>query len=380
MIRDNDNRLSVAEAQAICLRNNIPFYTYRLPGTSEVMFGAQLSSATRLFKGFEKHRGEKGFIITPFNPASWSFPFFIQADLCFTDELTDREAIVNLKNTVFNTPGRIFTKHDCEHLEYVDEVRRMIETLNREGMRKAVLSRTITIPCDSLMIAPALFEQMRQYHHAFLFFVAIPGKCAWMGASPETFLKYDRDGFFSMSLAGTQPVATAANPPTWGEKDIEEQQIVTDYIQQIMKHFFTRHLETEGPVTLQAGNVYHLCTYFRSDEQLPADQIDALVSQLHPTPAVCGIPKKRAMQVISEIEKQERGYYAGYLGPLHATGAFDLFVNLRTMEVFDDALKLYVGGGITPLSDPETEWQETCQKADTLLNMIRQMNYGKTTF
>ena len=50
------------------------------------------------------------------------------------------------------------------------------------------------------------------------------------------------------------------------------------------------------------------------------------------------------------------------------------------MEVFDDALKLYVGGGITPLSDPETEWQETCQKADTLLNLIRQINYGKTTF
>ena len=59
---------------------------------------------------------------------------------------------------------------------------------------------------------------------------------------------------------------------------------------------------------------------------------------------------------------------------------FDLFVNLRTMEVFDDALRLYVGGGITPLSDPETEWQETCQKADTLLNLIRQMNYGKITF
>ena len=105
-----------------------------------------------------------------------------------------------------------------------------------------------------------------------------------------------------------------------------------------------------------------------------------MVGQLHPTPAVCGLPKKRAMQIITEIEKRDRGYYAGFLGPLQASGAFDLFVNLRTMEVFDDALRLYVGGGITPLSDPETEWQETCQKADTLLNLIRQMNYGKITF
>ena len=64
------------------------------------------------------------------------------------------------------------------------------------------------------------------------------------------------------------------------------------------------------------------------------------------------------MQLISEIEKQERRYYAGYLGPI----------------------QLYVGGGITPASDPENEWEETCTKADTLLNLIRQINYGKTIF
>ena len=60
--------------------------------------------------------------------------------------------------------------------------------------------------------------------------------------------------------------------------------------------------------------------------------------------------------------------------------AKDMRAALRNGRVFDDALRLYVGGGITPLSDPETEWQETCQKADTLLNLIRQMNYGKITF
>lgn len=294
MTEKTENKLSVAEAQAICLRNNIPFYTYRLPGSHEVIFGAQLSNDTRIFKGFEKHRGEKGFVITPFNHASWSFPFFIKADLSFTDYLTDGESIQNLRNTVFNTPGRIFTKQDCEHFEYLDELRTMIETLKREGMRKAVLSRTITLPCDSLRLAPVIFEQMKQYHHAFLFFAAIPGKCAWMGASPETFLKYDRNGFFTMSLAGTQSVATAKTPPEWSDKDIEEQQIVTDYIHDTLRHYFTRHLDIEGPITLQAGNVFHLCTFFRSDEQLPADQIDELVTQLHPTPAVCGLPKKRS--------------------------------------------------------------------------------------
>lgn len=54
------------------------------------------------------------------------------------------------------------------------------------------------------------------------------------------------------------------------------------------------------------------------------------------------------MQIITEIEKRDRGYYAGFLGPLQVTGAFDLFVNLRTMEVFDDALRLYVGEVLLP--------------------------------
>ena len=215
MIEQTENRLTVADAQNICLRNNIPFYTYRLPGSREVIFGAQLSNNTRIFKGFEKHRGEKGFIITPFNHSSWSFPFFIKADLSFTDYLTDREAIQNLQNTVFNTPERIFTKQDCEHFEYLDKLRIMIEALKREGMKKAVLSRTVTVPCDSLRLAPVLFEQMKQYHHAFVFFAAIPGNvpgweprpklssnttgtvsspCLWQGLNPWQRQRIRRNG------------------------------------------------------------------------------------------------------------------------------------------------------------------------------------------
>jgi len=375
-----EERLSIAEVQTICLRNNIPFYTYRLPETEEVVFGAQLSDEVNIFNGFDKHHKGKGFVIAPFSTASWSFPFFIQADLSFSDNLTDKAAIMNLRNTVFNTPERSCTKMDCERQEYLDEIRTLMTTLEREALQKVVLSRTITLPCDSLKLAPLIFEKMKTYRHAFIFIAAIPGRCAWMGATPETFLRYNRDGFFTMSLAGTQPVAGATQPVSWSAKEMEEQQIVTNYITETLKPIFTRNLEISRPETVQAGTVYHLCTRFQSDEQLPAEEIDNLIHQLHPTPAVCGIPKKRAMQLILDIEKEDRKYYTGFLGPVEANGAFHLFVNLRSMELFNDAIKLHVGGGITPASDPESEWQETCSKADTLLNLIREINYGKLTF
>lgn len=372
-------QLSIAEAQTICLRNNIPFYTYRLPNTDDIVFGAQLNNDITLFKGFEHHRGEEGFIITPFNPSSWSFPFIIHPDISFKNTLTDKEAIINLQTTAFNTAERSFTHQDCNHTEYLDEIQTLKEQLEQENIKKVVLSRTITIPYDTILASPHIFAQMLQYHHAFVFFVSIPGKCAWMGATPETFLRYDREGFKTMSLAGTQPINNNITP-TWGEKDIVEQQIVTDYIAETLRPFFRRNLEKSESFTAKAGNVYHLCTLFQSDEQLPADQIDELVKALHPTPAVCGIPKKKAMQIIMDIEKQDRNYYTGFLGPLQRTGAFDLFVNLRTMELFDDALKLYVGGGITSASDPESEWLETCEKANTILNLIKQITYGKFNF
>jgi isochorismate synthase len=336
-----------------------------------VVFGAQLSSEISLFQGFERHQAGRGFILTPFNPASWSFPYFIKADISFTGELTDPEAILALRGTVFNTPARESVTRDLDREEYLEAARAVIATLEREAMKKVVLARSITLPGDGFALAPLLFERAMEYRDAFLFMVFVPGKSAWMGASPELFLKYDRDGFRTVALAATRPVEGTPLPVDWSAKEREEQRIVADYIEGVMAPVFTRHMERGETVTARAANLYHLCTPFFSDEQLPADEIDRLIAQLHPTPAVCGLPKKRAMQLINEIECQERGYYAGTVGPVQHNGAFDLFVNIRSVELFAGALKFHVGGGITPLSDPEEEWQETCQKAGTLLNLTR---------
>ena len=81
---ETKSKLSIAEVQGICLRNNIPFYTYRLPGSEEMVFGAQLSNDINIFNGFDKHQIGKGFIIAPFSRASWSFPIFIKEALAIS--------------------------------------------------------------------------------------------------------------------------------------------------------------------------------------------------------------------------------------------------------------------------------------------------------
>lgn len=372
MSNETPYRLSVAEAQALCLKNNIPFYSYRLPGCDDVVFGAQLNGEVSLFQGFEKLQKEKGFVVSPFNPCSWSFPYFISAGLSFTNELTDREQIRSLQETIFDVPENLFEKNDIDYAAYREKVNYLIQTLSGEDIKKVIYSRTISITGDAFDRAPSLFSQLKQYAHAFIFLFSIPGKSVWLGASPETFLKYDRDGFMTMALGGTQVVKEGLEPQQWSPIEQEKQQIVTDYIQSILHPIFTRDLQQQGPFTVKAGNVYHLCTKFISDEQLPADEIDSLIRQLHPTPAVSGLPRKRALQLIAETEFHERGYYTGLVGPVQQSGAFDLFINLRSMELFKTGFKLYAGGGITPNSNSSDEWEETTKKAEILLNLIHQ--------
>ena len=91
---------------------------------------------------------------------------------------------------------------------------------------------------------------------------------------------------------------------------------------------------------------------------------------LHPTSAVCGMPKLSALQFIEQNEHLNRGLYSGYLGPVNMGGISKLYVNLRCMQLFDQSAKLYAGAGITFDSIPEREWDETTLKCHTLLDVM----------
>ena len=188
-----------------------------------------------------------------------------------------------------------------------------------------------------------------------------------MGATPETFLRCSASCIQTMSLAGTKRKDDFSE---WGEKDREEQRIVTEYIESCFRNIVGTEPLISGPELRQAGVVSHLCTMFTLNKSLSPGEISRLINALHPTPAVGGFPLREALKIICETENRERRYYAGYLGPVYGNGQFDLFVNLRSMELFRDRVELHVGGGLTALSDADSEWNETEIKSRTLLNLI----------
>ena len=98
--------------------------------------------------------------------------------------------------------------------------------------------------------------------------------------------------------------------------------------------------------------------------ELSISPIDS-AQALHPTPAVGGVPKQIALDFIGHHERLNRSLYSGFLGVVSPEQT-SLYVNLRCMSIQDHMATVYVGGGITEKSDPQDEWQEVLQKANTM--------------
>ncbi|MDO5616627.1 MAG: chorismate-binding protein, partial [Cruoricaptor ignavus] len=181
------------------------------------------------------------------------------------------------------------------------------------------------------------------------------------GAFSELLAKYDKKSqkLQTMSLAGTLPINE-----NWTKKEIEEQQPVTDYIRNILSEFVSEQdiIQSETYDHF-SGNIKHL----RTDFEINLDQkhLDSVISALHPTPAVCGIPKDFCKENIANFENYNREFYAGY-SRIETENTIYCFVNLRCAKLYKNKAFIFVGGGITAESQPEKEWQETELKAEAI--------------
>jgi isochorismate synthase len=126
-------------------------------------------------------------------------------------------------------------------------------------------------------------------------------------------------------------------------------------------------VEVDGPYLHHAGPVEHLRTDITFN--IDSKREGQLIQQLHPTPAVCGLPRNMAKQVYEALEIHRRELYTGYIGVFEAHQTH-CYVNLRCAKLIDDELFAFVGGGITDESVPELEWAETENKSKTLFDLL----------
>jgi len=242
-----------------------------------------------------------------------------------------------------------------------------MNALRSGKLKKVVLSRIMDMKANGTPNLIELFKKATvKYPDAFVYLMLHPSEGYWLGASPEILLKKVGNEYESVSLAGTQPASNGNYQ--WREKERVEQSLVTDQIRSVLTHL-NCHIKSEiGPKTIVAGKVAHLKTQFLFSCK---EKMLTLLENLHPTPAVAGLPKKESIDLIDKTEKHERGLYTGYIGVYDSEKA-DIYVNLRCMRVASNQFHLYLGGGLTEDSELMNEWKETENKAQTLLNLINE--------
>lgn len=248
--------------------------------------------------------------------------------------------------------------------EYEAKLGKVIEFIKENQLSKLVISRRklLNFEGQKVNLSQTFLNLCKSYPNAFVYFFIKDGKC-WIGAFSELLGKFDKktSEFETMSLAGTLPVNEM-----WTAKEIEEQKPVTDFMKNILKNY-SSEVEQSETYDHISGNIKHLRTDFKA--KIMSEDLENLISELHPTPAVCGIPKDLCKSAIEKFESHPRNFYAGYI-QVETEETVQYFVNLRCAEFFENACLIYVGGGITAESSPEKEWRETELKSEAILKNL----------
>lgn len=254
--------------------------------------------------------------------------------------------------------------HQAKKSEYIMAVDRITEGIHNSKLKKVVYSRVIKRPLKQSKRFSYFERLMQTYPQAFVYYFEDENLGSWVGATPEILLRRIESHCFVMSLAGTKK---ANEHRAWTEKEEIEQTLVTDFILEGINGLTLGEVDVDGPYAHQAGPVEHLRTdiTFNIDSQREMQ----LIQQLHPTPAVCGLPRNMAKQAYEAMEIHRRELYTGYIGVFDEQQTH-CYVNLRCAKLIDDELFAYVGGGITDESVPELEWIETENKSKTLFDLL----------
>lgn len=336
---------------------HLPFAVFSLPDSDSVSLYLQKNDTLFDTNSFV----ENGFIIAPFSFEDTAYIIPVQ-------ECEIWESKITLPNPELCEVILDIDIHEKNH--HLDLIQNALRSIGNREQGKIVISRKKDVVLKSLDIKIVTTRLLRLDPTTFRYIWFHPKTGLWCGASPEILMKTDTVSFNTMALAGTRKYVENERS-YWGEKEIDEHQIVIDSITNNLQKV-TSVLKISKTYTQRAGPLQHLRTDISGTLKNGKATLQSLASAMHPTPAVCGYPIKFAKHFILENEGYDREFYTGFVGVngLENKGSH-LAVNLRCLKIRGSKAFIYVGGGITKKSDPEAEWLETENKLQPMLQVIQ---------
>jgi len=367
------NRISQKEVLDFCIAKKISFSVFRNPGTEQPRLLIAKQSISLRGDELSDYLNKDGYIIAPFS-LSENETVFLPSDFEMEESISSDE-FDEIKRAVVSQEHHNSENYYADYSSYLEQYQKLYSNIKSGVVRKTILSRVKHNKGISNAIAIELFSTLcARYPKAYVFMYFSPQTGLWLGASPELLFKSVNGKAETVSLAGSRRGEDSNEG--WKEKELDEQQIVSDFVDSVLHKYGINDAKVVGPETVKAGKVSHLRTsYFFNSSKLE-NKLGSFIKDMHPTPAVCGLPKKEAMEVIAASEKHNRTYYAGFIGRAEKS-ALHLFVNIRSMKFVNEGVDLYLGGGITIGSNVEREWQETELKSSTMQDAINEVLLNK---
>lgn len=353
------------------------FAIYRLPYSKQCTLIEQTSGTPHKLSTISELSGCSGFVVAPFKIDNSHPTLLIRPDKVTTMAVKEPSGIL---------PEILSEKNHKD--DYSIDFANFHSQLEQGTFQKIVLARSANVSINTCYdinsndgIMQLFWKACQSYPRLFIALVALPDGSCWLTATPEILLEGIGTKWRTIALAGTmqlegEELNGEGEDIRWSTKNIQEQRYVSTYIAKCLEQFSIPFTQ-EGPRTVRAANLVHLRSDFTFD--MPANSnIGQLLQVLHPTPAVCGLPKKETYDFILQNEHSARQYYSGFMGPLHMTSAstdnsFEthLYVSLRCMKITGNDCTLYAGGGLLRDSVLDQEWHETEVKMQTMKALFK---------
>ncbi|MCW8806263.1 MAG: chorismate-binding protein, partial [Ignavibacteriaceae bacterium] len=255
-----------------------------------------------------------------------------------------------------------------------------LTALKKGDLDKLVLSRAFSFNINNQINWDSLIQKLyKRFTDCYLFFIK-KNDSIFFGSSPEMFLKVSENIAEVESVAGS-----AARGKETGsdyelekflqssEKNHQEHLFVSDFITNVLIKYSNNVRVIEEKQIRKLDNIQHLLTRISAELNFKENLFE-LIDSLFPTPAVCGVPKEKAINLIRKIETHDRGLYSGLVGIIDFDGNCEFAVTIRSALFKDNQVTAFAGAGLVKDSDPQEEFLETKLKLNTVLSLFTDEN------
>lgn len=279
---------------------------------------------------------------------------------------------IKLKDEIIQTHKHKYEIRSNNYNEWEKSFSPIYNSIKSKKVDKVVLSREIQIECEGNVNIESIINNLfKNNPNSFIFAYYKNGK-TFLGATPEVLIEKKKNKILSYALAGTI-LRDKKNDELQKQKLINDKKnlnehkiVVNSIVNDIKKH--TDDIKVENHNILTLNNLHHLYTPIYAKDN--KNTIFQWVKHLHPTPALGGTPKNKALELIDKFETHERGLYGSPIGVVDNNGDGIFVVGIRSALIEENNIYAYAGCGIVEDSDCESEYIETKNKFKTIIESL----------